>query len=78
MLNRTAYDQRRSGLVNKYAVYLIHNSVIVPPLDKFVDIILHIVSQVVKPEFVVGPVSYVAFICQLPFRVIHPMNNDTY
>src|SRR4030042_3645481 len=72
---RAADNKGGPGLINQYAVYLIHNRVIESPLYKFVDTVLHIISQVVKPEFVVSPVSYIAFVCLFPFRVIHPVDN---
>lgn len=60
LLGLARYDQRSSGLVYQNAVDLVHNGVVELALDQIRGVNYHVVSQVVKPEFVVCSVGYVA------------------
>jgi len=48
------------------------------PLDKIAQVELHVVPEVVKPEFVVCSIGYVTGIGAFPFLVDHPVDNDSH
>ncbi len=78
MLHGTAYDERGPGFIDQYAVHLIHNGVMKTPLHKILKVELHIISQVIKPEFVVRAVGNIASIGCFPVFIGHAMNNDSH
>ena len=78
VLHRPAYDERSSGLIDQYAVHLVHNGIMKIPLHKIFRVKLHVVSQVIKPEFIVRAVSDVAFIGRLPVLIGHAMHNNAH
>ena len=76
VFNRTADNQRGPRLVNENAVHLIDDGKLKSPLDKIAEFKLHVVPEIVEPEFIVGSVGNVAAVRLFPFHIIHPVDND--
>ena len=66
-------DQRCTGFINQNTVHLIDNSKIKPPLNVICQRELHVVTQVVKAEFVICSVRDVTAIVVTATLVTIPM-----
>ena len=66
---RTGDDERRPRFVDQDAVDFVHDRELVPALHEVREVELHVVAQVVEPEFVVRPIGDVAPIGHLPLGV---------
>ena len=75
---RTRYDERRPRFVDQDAVHFVHDGVVQIALDKLLMAELHVVPQVIEPEFVVGPVGYVRIVGLLPFTVVQPVDDTAH
>jgi hypothetical protein len=60
VLDRSGDDQRRARLVHEDGIDLVDDRVIMAALDHRLEIVLHVVAQIVEAELVVGPVGDVA------------------
>ena len=69
-------NQRGTRFVNQDTVDLIDNTVIQLTLYHLIFINYHVITQVVKAEFVIGTVSNVCSICSLTVGEIHVMHNQ--
>jgi len=67
-----------SGLINKYAVHLIHNGKLVAPLHHMGTVCHHVIPQVIKSEFIVGPVNNICQVLVLFLGSVHPMLQKSY
>jgi hypothetical protein len=76
-LGRTRNDQRGSRLVDEDAVDLVDNGIVKVPLDIILEGELHVVPQVVKPEFVVRAVDDIAVVGLAPLLVGKAMHDDS-
>ena len=70
-------NQRGTCFVNQDTVDLIDNTVIQLTLYHLIFINYHVITQVVKAEFVIGTVSNVCSISSLTVGEIHVMHNQT-
>ncbi len=52
-------DQRRARLVDENRIDFVDDGEVVPALDHLRHVVLHVVAQIVEPEFVVRAVGYV-------------------
>ncbi len=77
-LGGTGNDQRRSRLVDQDTIHLVDDGVVQLPLDKFVNVKLHVVPQIVKPKLVVGAVSDVRAVGIFPFLIRKFMGDHAY
>ena len=77
-LARAGNNQRRSRLIDQNAVHFIDNGVIQRTLHHLVRINDHIVTQIVKPEFIVGTISNVAGISMLAVGIGQAVQNRTH
>ena len=64
-------DQRCSGLIDEDRVYLVYDAVVVLGLDLVLGTQLHVVTQVIETEFVVGSVCHVAAVGLAASLVVH-------
>src|ERR1700754_521963 len=55
--NRTGNDQWGTRIIDEYAIHFIHHRVVVFALYHLFRRMHHIITQVVKPEFVVGTIG---------------------
>ena len=78
VLYRTANDEGRSGLINEDAVHLVDNGKIEIPLYKVFLVKLHVVPEVIKPEFVVCAIGNVTIIGLFSISIIHTMDDHTH
>ena len=69
-------NQRRARFVNQDAVHFVHHGEVELALDFVVDVVHHVVAQVVKAKFVVGAVGDVAAVRRLFFVLRHPGDDD--
>ena len=67
VLNTTGNDQRRARFVNEDRIDLINNGKIQRPLDTILGAEGHVVSQIIKPELIVGAISNIDAVCFLFF-----------
>ncbi|OPY65435.1 MAG: hypothetical protein A4E57_03202 [Syntrophorhabdaceae bacterium PtaU1.Bin034] len=74
-LGRTRNDKRCPGFIDKDTVHLVHDGVVELPLHELVEIVLHIISQIIEAEFVVRAVRRVTTVRFLSFRVIEAMDH---
>ncbi len=68
-LRRPRDDERRPRLVDQDAVDLVHDREMMAALHVVRELELHVVAQVVEPEFVIRAVGDVAGVCHLAFGV---------
>ena len=76
-LSWSRYDKRRTSFINQYAVYFINNGKIEIPLNKLIHRVLHVVSKVIKTEFVIGAISNIRHVSLLTLGLRHVMINIT-
>ena len=76
-LGRARDDQRGSRLVDEDAVDLVDDGIVKVPLDVILEGELHVVPQVVKPEFVVRAVDDVAVVGFASLLVGKAMDDDS-
>ena len=57
VVGRPGDDERRARLVDQDRVHLVDDRVIVPALHHVLQVVLHVVAQIVEAEFVVGAVG---------------------
>ncbi len=69
-LCRPGNDEGGSRFVDQDAVDFVDDREVVPTLDVLRQLELHVVAEVVEPEFVVGPVGDVGGIRLLPLGVV--------
>ena len=62
----TADNQRGTGIVDKHAVHLVHDGIMMFALHQVIQVGAHIVAQIVEAELVVGTEGDVAAIGLLP------------
>ncbi len=75
-LRRSRNDERRPGFVDEDAVDLVDDGEVMPALHVVRELELHVVSQVVEAELVVGPVGDVRVVRNLPFVVAQVVLDD--
>ncbi|EJX06187.1 hypothetical protein EVA_05705 [gut metagenome] len=56
VVSRSGNNQRRTGFVNQNRVNFVNNGVVQRTLTTVIDVILHVVAQIVKAELVIRPV----------------------
>ena len=71
-------NQRGTRFVNQDTVDLIDNTVIQLTLNHLIFINYHVITQIVKAEFVICTVSNICSISSLTIWEIHIMHNQTY
>ena len=71
-------NQRRARFVNQDAVHFVHHGEVELALDFVVDVVHHVVAQVVKAEFVVRAVGDVAAVGLLAVERIHVAQNNAH
>ena len=76
VVHRAGDDERGAGLVHQDRVDLVDDREIVPTLYHLVQMILHVVAQIVEAEFVVGGVGHVAGIGGPAFLVGQAVDDD--
>ncbi len=59
MVGGAGDDQRGPGLIDQDRVDLVDDREVVTPLDQLVGLQDHVVTEVVKPQFVVGSIGHV-------------------
>ena len=64
-------DQRRSGLIDQYRVNLIHDSIVQFSLNQLLFVDHHVITKVIKSQFVVGCISNIAVICFSTLIITH-------
>ena len=74
----TRDDQRRSRLVDKDGVHLVHNPKVQRSLDHLLHGELHVVAKVVKAELVVGSVGDVTLVCIATILIANLGCDDAY
>ena len=77
-LRRAADDQRRARLVDQDRVHFVDDREVQIALNVSFDRILHVVAQVVEPEFRVRPVRHVAPIVRLALPVGKSVDDDAH
>ena len=65
------------GLINKDGIDFVHDGECVAPLDLLSETKRHIVSEVVKPKFIVGAIGDVGGIGGMFLSPLYPLNNQT-
>ena len=78
LFGRTGYDEGCPRLVDEDAVDFVHDRIVEVPLDKLVDGVLHVISQIIEAEFVVRAVGHVTAVLLFTLRVIDTVNDDTH
>src|SRR5258708_25597140 len=54
--NRTGNDQWSTGIIDQYAIHLIHHRIVVLALYHLFRGMHHVVAQIVKTKFVIGAI----------------------
>ena len=70
-VGRAGDDERRPGFVDQDAVHLVDDGVVEFALDEVAEPELHVVAEVVEPEFVVRAVGDVRAVGALAVLVVH-------
>ncbi len=68
-------NQRGASFVDQNGIHFVHDAEIVPALHAVMQIELHVVAQVIKPELVVGAVGHVCCVSLAALLVIEIMHN---
>ena len=71
-------DKRRPGLINQHRVNLIDDGVIQVAKDQLFLIDSHVVTQIVKPQLIVGNICDIARICFLTLLTGHVIENNAH
>ena len=71
-------DKRRARLVDQDRVYLVDDGVMEFPKNKVLLIDRHVITQVVKTEFVIGDIGDIAAVSLLPLLAAHAVKNNAY
>ena len=72
----TTDDEGGARLVNQNRIDLVHNSVIKATLNAISGLVDHVVSQVIKAEFVIGAVGDIRLISSLFIFALHVRKVD--
>ena len=78
LLGGAGNNQRRSSFVNEDGVHFVHDGVAVRALDAIGQVELHVVAQVVEPEFVVGAVGDVRVVGRAPLLVLKVVDDHAH
>ena len=70
-------DQRSSGFIDQYGVNLIDNRKVQPSLYKLFLVDHHVVSQIIKSQFVVRYICNITIICRTALIIVHIIENHT-
>ncbi len=76
VLGRAGDDERRARLVDQDGVDLVDDGVVVPALHHVLDVVFHVVAQVVEAELVVGAVGDVGGVGGAPLGRLQPVHDD--
>ena len=76
VVGRAGDDERRPRLVDQDRIDLVDDRVIVPALSHLIQLVLHVVAQIVEAEFVVGPVGDVGGVALGALGVIEAVHDD--
>ena len=71
-------DKRSSCFINQYRVDFIDDGIFQSTLYELFFINNHVISQIVKSEFIVCYISNITVICCTTFVIIHTVQNNTY
>ena len=75
---RPGNNQRRARFVNQNRVHFVHNREVMPALHAILQIVLHVVAQIIEAELVVGAKSDVRAIRRPPLHVIQIVNDHAH
>ena len=60
--NGSADDQRGTGVIDQYAIHLIHHGEMVLALYHFLRTVYHVIAEIIETEFVVGTVNNIGIV----------------
>ena len=78
LVTSSGNNQRSTGFINQDGVHLVHNSKGMSPLHHVLLIDCHVVTQIIKAEFIVGTVGDICFIHHLALIRRHIMDNQSH
>ena len=67
----SGYDKRCPGLINKNRIHLIHDGIVQIPLHELLIVDHHIVTEIIKSQFIIGSIGDITVICFPPLIVVH-------
>ena len=76
VVGRAGDDERGARLVDEDRVHLVHHREIVPALYHLMQLVLHVVAQVVEAVLVVGAVGDVGTVALGALLVVEPVDDD--
>ena len=70
LFRRAGNDQRGARLIDEDRVHFVHDGELVAALHAVGKVVLHVVAEIVEPEFIVGAVGDVGGVGRAALRVI--------
>ena len=71
----TRYDKRRPRLVDQYRIHLIHDGIVELPLYQLFLVNHHIITEIIKSQFVIRRIGNITVVCLAPCIVIHTVED---
>ena len=72
------YNQRGSGLINKYRVHLVNNTEMQIPQHQLLLVDHPVIPQIIKSQFIIGHISNVTLIRPLTLLRTHAVEHNTH